>query len=241
MAKKFYAVRNGRAPGIYMTWADCEKQVKGFGGAIYKSFSTEAEARAFVEDSGLSLSDFMSANKSDPKSYQAVKSKSISSKLVSSISRAQSKVSASVVKPDFTESNHMVAYIDGSYNKGTNTVGSGGVIFLNGNRETFSFPSTDERYTSFWNVAGELLAAMYVIKYAVDRGIPECSLYYDYMGIEMWATKGWKRNNALTQQYAAFYDSIKDRVRVHFHKVAAHTGDTYNEMADALAKQGAGI
>ena len=117
----------------------------------------------------------------------------------------------------------------------------GGVIFLNGNRETFSFPSTDERYTSFWNVAGELLAAMYVMKYAVDCGVSECSLYYDYMGIEMWATKGWKRNNALTQQYAAFYDSIKDRVRVHFHKVAAHTGDTYNEMADALAKQGAGI
>ena len=35
MAKKFYAVRNGRVPGVYMTWADCEKQVKGFGGAIY--------------------------------------------------------------------------------------------------------------------------------------------------------------------------------------------------------------
>lgn len=82
---------------------------------------------------------------------------------------------------------------------------------------------------------------MYVMKYAIDRGIPECSLYYDYMGIEMWATKRWKRNNALTQHYAAFYDSIKDRVRVHFHKVAAHTGDTYNEMADVLAKQGAGI
>lgn len=243
MAKKFYAVRNGRVPGVYMSWADCEKQVKGFGGAIYKSFPTEAEALAFVEDSGLSLSDFMSANKSEPKSSQDVKPKSISYRPVSSSSssRTQSKVTASVVNPDFTKLNHVVAYIDGSYNKGTNTVGAGGVIFLNGNREIFSFPSTDERYTSFWNVAGELLAAMYVMKYAVDRGVPECSLYYDYMGIEMWATKGWKRNNALTQQYAAFYDSIKDRVRVHFHKVAAHTGDTYNEMADALAKQGAGI
>ena len=79
-------------------------------------------------------------------------------------------------------------------------------------------------------MSGELLAAMYVMKYAVDQGIPECSLYYDYMGIEMWATKRWKRNNALTQQYAAFYDSIKNRVRVHFHKVAAHTGDIFIEM-----------
>ena len=241
MAKKFYAVRNGRVPGVYMTWADCEKQVKGFGGAIYKSFPTEAEALAFVEDSGLSLSDFMSANKSEPKSSRDVKSKSISSRLVSSSSRTQSKVSASVVKPDFTIPNYMVGYIDGSYNKETNTVGAGGVIFLNGKRKTFSFSSTDERYTSFWNVAGELLAAMHVMKYAVDNGISECSLYYDYMGIEMWATKRWKRNNELTKEYSAFYDSIKNHVRVYFHKVAAHTGDTYNEMADALAKQGAGI
>ena len=27
MAKKFYAVQRGRAPGIYLTWADCEQQV----------------------------------------------------------------------------------------------------------------------------------------------------------------------------------------------------------------------
>ena len=241
MAKKFYAVRQGRVPGVYTTWADCEKQVKGFGGAIYKSFPTEAEARAFVEDSGLSLSDFMSAKRSEPKSPQAVKSKSMNSRPIGFSSKVQNKVSPNVVKPDFTKANHIIAYIDGSYNKGTNTVGAGGVIFLNGSKKTFSFPSNDERYTSFWNVAGELLAAMYVMKYAIDRGIPECSLYYDYMGIEMWATKRWKRNNALTQHYAAFYDSIKDRVRVHFHKVAAHTGDTYNEMADVLAKQGAGI
>ena len=65
MAKKYYAVRQGRVPGVYTTWADCEKQVKGFGWAIYKSFPTEAEARAFVEDSGLSLSDFMSAHKGE--------------------------------------------------------------------------------------------------------------------------------------------------------------------------------
>ncbi|WP_295815580.1 ribonuclease H family protein [uncultured Veillonella sp.] len=241
MAKKFYAVRHGRVPGVYTIWSDCEKQVKGYGGAIYKSFSTEAEAHAFVEDSGLSLSDFMSAKKSEPKSPQEVKSKSINSRSIGSSSSVQSKVSASIVTPDFTKPDHVVAYIDGSYNKETNTVGAGGVIFLNGNRETFSFSSIDERYTSFWNVAGELLAAMHVMKYAVDNGISKCSLYYDYMGIELWATKGWKCNNALTQEYAAFYDSIKDRVRVHFHKVAAHTGDTYNEMADALAKQGAGI
>ena len=30
MAKKFYAVKAGRTPGIYETWSDCEKQVQRF-------------------------------------------------------------------------------------------------------------------------------------------------------------------------------------------------------------------
>ena len=57
--------------------------------------------------------------------------KKITTKVSSGI---QNKVSAGEAKPDFTHRNYVVAYIDGSYNKGTNTVGAGGVIFLNGTR-----------------------------------------------------------------------------------------------------------
>lgn len=46
--KKFYAVRKGLQPGIYLTWADCEKQVKGFSGAEFKSFSSREEAEEFT-------------------------------------------------------------------------------------------------------------------------------------------------------------------------------------------------
>ena len=45
---KFYAVRNGRRPGIYTTWPACEAQVRGFPLAGYKSFSTREEAEAFL-------------------------------------------------------------------------------------------------------------------------------------------------------------------------------------------------
>ena len=48
MAKKFYAVKTGRTPGVYGTWADCKAQVDGYSGAVYKSFPTAAEALAFV-------------------------------------------------------------------------------------------------------------------------------------------------------------------------------------------------
>ena len=41
--KKFYAVRQGRKTGMFLTWDECKKQVMGYPGAIYKSFGTEAE------------------------------------------------------------------------------------------------------------------------------------------------------------------------------------------------------
>ena len=45
---KFYAVRKGRKAGVYMTWPECEAQIKNFSGAQFKSFATRAEAEAFV-------------------------------------------------------------------------------------------------------------------------------------------------------------------------------------------------
>lgn len=46
--KKFYAVASGRKNGIYENWNDCEKQVKGFSGARYKSFKSRLEATEFM-------------------------------------------------------------------------------------------------------------------------------------------------------------------------------------------------
>lgn len=45
---KYYAVTKGRKTGIYTTWGECETQVKGFSGAVYKSFATETEAKRFL-------------------------------------------------------------------------------------------------------------------------------------------------------------------------------------------------
>lgn len=48
MSKKLYAVKKGVVPGIYKTWSDCEKQVNGYPGATYKSFSSEEEAISYL-------------------------------------------------------------------------------------------------------------------------------------------------------------------------------------------------
>ena len=49
MAVKYYAVQRGRNTGVFFSWPECQKQVVGFSGAVYKSFPTLEEAEAFVQ------------------------------------------------------------------------------------------------------------------------------------------------------------------------------------------------
>ncbi len=51
MAKsKYYVVWYGKTPGVYLTWKECEAQIKGVAGAKFKSFENrEAAERAYEE------------------------------------------------------------------------------------------------------------------------------------------------------------------------------------------------
>ncbi|CAN8103363.1 unnamed protein product [Discula destructiva] len=46
--ERFYAVRAGRMPGVYATWAECQANITGFQGAMYKAFPTREEAALFA-------------------------------------------------------------------------------------------------------------------------------------------------------------------------------------------------
>jgi ribonuclease HI len=45
---KYYAVRAGKTPGVYMTWKECQEQITGFKGAQYKSFTSRKDAEDFT-------------------------------------------------------------------------------------------------------------------------------------------------------------------------------------------------
>ncbi len=49
--KKYYVVWRGIKPGIYNSWDECKKQVEGFEGAQYKSFTDEDEAKRSFDGS----------------------------------------------------------------------------------------------------------------------------------------------------------------------------------------------
>ena len=66
MAKqKYYVVWKGKTPGVYHTWADCQKQVAGFEGAQYLSFENLGDAEvAFTKNPWLYLNKGNTAKKS---------------------------------------------------------------------------------------------------------------------------------------------------------------------------------
>ena len=59
----YYAIRSGRTPGVYSSWAEAQTHIAGFKGAVHKKFNSQAEADAFVQTQGgykapiISLSD----------------------------------------------------------------------------------------------------------------------------------------------------------------------------------------
>lgn len=196
----YYAVRAGRKPGIYMTWAECQKQVTGYKGAQFKKFETRDEAEAFIGGQA-----------------------------------AKASIDLNALKPG-----QMAVYVDGSYNIETQHFGYGIVSFTQGGKQTTCGALSGD-YADHRNVAGELLAATEAIRYALDQGMSELFIYYDYAGIRHWALGEWKTNLELTRSYKAFVESVQDRLKLTFVKVAAHTGDVYNEEADRLAKKGCGL
>ncbi|KAI9869594.1 MAG: hypothetical protein M1823_009017, partial [Watsoniomyces obsoletus] len=46
--QKFYAVQNGKRPGVYTDWPSAQAQISGYRNPRHKKFSTRAEAEAFV-------------------------------------------------------------------------------------------------------------------------------------------------------------------------------------------------
>jgi ribonuclease HI len=131
--------------------------------------------------------------------------------------------------------------VDGSYNIRTQEFGSGIVLLENG-KELLSHSEAgqDLSMASMRNVAGEIKGSQWAIEYAIANGYQEIQLHFDYEGIEKWALGTWKANKEGTIAYQNFYNSIKDRIKVYFVKVKAHSGDIYNDKADILAKAACG-
>ena len=203
MAKKFYAVKNGKdgVSGIYLTWEECKAQVEGVSGVRYKSFPTASAAAAFLN------------GETETAAAQEIPN-----------------------KPGVA-----IAYVDGSYQDSTGEFSCGAVLFFEGKRTDFSQKYDRADLAEMHNVAGEIMGAVTVMRYCIRQNIPALEIYHDYEGVAKWATGEWKANKPGTQAYASFCRKARERLKITFFKVRGHSGDTWNEEADKLAKAALGI
>ena len=134
-----------------------------------------------------------------------------------------------------------VAYVDGSFDQATGDFACGAVLFWQGEQIEFSQRFTDPEMARMHNVAGEIMGAQTVLQYCLEQGIPGVEIHHDYEGLGRWADGSWKATKAGTQRYAAFCREAAEKMRVRFVKVKGHSGDTYNDRADALARQALGL
>ncbi len=134
-----------------------------------------------------------------------------------------------------------VAYVDGSYDKATKDFSCGAVLFWQNEQVEFSQRFTDPEMAAMHNVAGEIMGARTVLDYCLEHGIPAVEIHHDYEGLGRWADGSWKATKAGTQAYAAACQRAAKTIKLRFVKVKGHSGDTYNDRADALARQALGL
>lgn len=213
---KYYAVQKGRIPGIYTSWPECEKQVKGFAGAVYKSFNNEIDAFNFIQSNG-----YEPNNKSKTKTVNSNND------------------------IDLSKYNCPVFFVDGSYNNDTKEYSYGIAVIPDTNNLSneihINGKNNNPDYISHRNVAGEILASELAISYAIKHHYPEIVIFYDYEGIKKWCTGEWYTNTDLTRLYKDFYKRVSNKIKVNFVHVKGHSNNYYNDLVDALAKSALGI
>ena len=224
-AKKIYAVKKGKAPGIYDNWNACKAAVDGFSGAEYKGFVTLEEACGYM---GISIDDAQKLWKG--------KTAENAENTGSSLNRVMENDIETVKHP--VNSDTLIAYVDGSYEHSIKKYAFGCVFLLpDGTIYVENGSGNNPDSAKLRNVTGEMLGSMFAVRWAIKNGFSRLEIRYDYEGVEKWVTGAWKSKTELTQKYAEAMRRWSNQVSLKFTKVAAHTNVYYNEMADRLAKQ----
>lgn len=115
-----------------------------------------------------------------------------------------------------------------------------GVVITKGGQEVFRNKGNDIPREAFIhrNVAGEIWAILKALEWCQENQATDITIHFDYQGLESWVTGAWKTKLPFTQFYAQAVKATGIKIR--WKKVKAHSGIPENEMADRLAKEGAG-
>lgn len=217
-ANKYYVIWVGQKPGVYSTWDETEKLVKGFPNAKFKSFPslTLAEA-AFANESGLSAKP---AREQKPKGIANPTGGMLSS--------------------------DVDIFCDGACDPNPGKAGTGIAIYQNRNLRELWFglynPSGTNNTAELLGLHHSIIFAKAAIASGYSATI-HCDSKYSIDCITTWAS-GWRANNwkkkggeiknlDIIKPAHALYLQIADQIQVRH--VKGHAGVEGNELADRMS------
>lgn len=237
MAKnKFYAVAQGRKPGIYNEWFGAhgaEVQIKGFAGAVFKGFAARHEAEAFIAKA---------SSKGAPSQTSMPWEPAVKDSPPKARARAHAKPSSKehATHHAIPEGNRIEIYSDGGCSRNPGPGGYGVVILHDGKRTELS-----GGYALTTNNRMELMGCIKALESL--KGASPVTLHTDSQyvvnGIEKGWARRWKENNWMRTARDRAENSdlwelllkLCDRHDARFKWVRGHVGNIENERCDRLA------
>ncbi|KAJ1025760.1 hypothetical protein NDA18_004096 [Ustilago nuda] len=259
----YYAVQEGRQPGIYNTWAECEAETKGFSGAVYKKFATKKEAETFVKGNGYGCAPSFSSSAAGSSSSVARTSKYrnrgvLSKPKPSPSSHHTNRGASSYTRPQIFPSSgpKTIVYVDGScLHNGKFSARAGyGVYFpdssLSHLSESRRLPGPPKQQT---NNRAELTGIIRAIQLCPDND-SRLEIYSDSKysmscvndWIHNWKKNGWKTQMGKEVENKDLIVKLDEEMERRVPRpiliyVYAHAGIEGNEVVDKMAKLGASM
>lgn len=236
---KYYAIKPDR---IVTDWSVCESLVKGVKGVQYKSFKSEADARAWLNNDTENLDV----------TVPCIPYKNDKYSISGDIHVVDSRIDPLTVR---TKASTRVS-VDGSVNTETQVYGSGIAFFDQDNivSDTYRVHGDKLEYAQANNVAGEVVAFSHAIAESVKKGLTEVAIVVDYEGLFRWSAPksvivrdracwGNRLSSPIAELHdrALVYASSHGITRIDFIWVRGHKGFLCNELVDKLAKEACGI
>ncbi|BDR59065.1 viroplasmin family protein [Xylocopilactobacillus apicola] len=208
--KKFYAVYQGRRPGIYDNWPDAEKQVKGFSNGDYRGFNDLISAKEYLKKCHASP--------------------------VISVEDALDLMDLTK-EQTFDE---VFAFTNGGYDRTNNVCAWGAILLtrkLNGKLEQNNFSHViDQAQIQVSSLAGEIQAAISAIGWAVKQNYKSITIFYSYPGLGNWATGVWRPLKAESKKYVEFLSLQPTDFKINFRKLPARSRFKYRVQVKQLAQ-----
>jgi ribonuclease HI len=144
------------------------------------------------------------------------------------------------------------AFVDGSYSQGHSGYGAVIIVRERGidierNSQKFIYGGfavkDNPELKGLSQMPAELNSCLEALQYAKQIGAHQVTIHFDCAAIEFWADethlpRAYAKQHPIYLAYCQFVQKCRKHMQINFTKVSAHTGDHFNDQADALARLG---